>query len=151
MGEAMRRNERGFSMIKMMLIGAVIGGAAWAGMQVIPVYNAYWKVQDTFEGVVRNMSSDTEEKIRYKLPQLYKIKYLVRSDLPKEYYDNLVIQASGSRVTISSSYHVTVWLLGPVQDVNPDTDYSEDDLKGMDKVRNKLRLDFDFEPYAETP
>lgn len=147
----MRQGEQGFSTIKLMLWLVVLGFGVWGGYEVIPVYNTNWKVQDTFDGVVHNMANENEADIRKKLPDLYKIKYLSKGDVPQEYYDNLHIEADGNRVKISSSYHVTVWLLGPVQAVDPDSEYSEADLKGMDKIRHKLRLDFNFEPYAETP
>lgn len=147
----MRQGEQGFSTIKLMLWLAVLACVVWVGYEVIPVYNANWKVQDAFDGVVRNMADANEADIRDRLPELYKIKYLEKSDVPQEFYDNLQIEADGNRVKISSRYHVTVWLYGPVQDVDPASEYSEADLKGMDKIRHKLRLDFDFEPYAETP
>jgi len=145
------RNEQGFSMIKLMFWLAVLAALVISGYKIIPVYNAQWKVQDTFEALSRNMASQDEDKIRRRLPEVLKIKYLARGDVPQEFYDNLVINADGSKVEILSEYHVTVWLLGPVEGVDPDSDYAEEDLKGMDKVRHKLRQDFDFKPYAKTP
>jgi hypothetical protein len=71
--------------------------------------------------------------------------------VPRQFYDNLVINAENGRVEIYSEYDVTVWLLGPVQGVDPNSDYKESELKGMDKLRHKARRDFHFEPYAETP
>jgi len=53
-------------------------------------------------------------------------------------------------VKISSYYHLTVWLIGPVEGVDPESDYDPKDLKGMDKLRDKLRKDFEFEPYASS-
>jgi len=144
------RNEQGFSMIKMMFWGAVIAAGVVYGYMVIPVYNAYWKVQDTFEGVVHSMASSSEDEIRQRLPDLFHIKYLAAGEVPQDFYDNMEIKAESGSVEISSYYHVTVWFLGPVEGVNPDSDYSESDLKGMDKLRAKLRQDFDFEPYAKT-
>lgn len=149
--QMMRRDEQGFSTIKLMLGLAIIFCAAWVALEVVPVYNANWKIQDTFDGVVRNMSDADEAAIRKRLPDLYKIKYLAPGDVPQAYYDNLQINADGNGVSISSNYHVTIWLMGPVQEVDPESDYSESDLKGMDKIRHKLRIDLDFEPYAETP
>jgi len=143
--------EQGFSMIKMMFWGAILGAAVVYAYMVMPVYNAYWKVQDTFEGVSHSMADASEEAIRTRLPDLFKVKYLAPGDLPQTFYDNLQIKADGGRVEISSSYHVTVWFLGPVEGVDPESEYEASDLKGMDKLRQKLRQDFDFEPYAETP
>jgi len=145
------RNEQGFSMFKMMFLGVVIAAGVVYAYMIIPVYNAYWKVQDTFEGVSRSMADSNESAIRRRLPDLFHIKYLAAGEVPQEFYDNLEIKADGGRVEISSYYHVTVWLIGPVEGVDPNSDYTESDLKGMDKLRAKLRQDFDFEPYAETP
>jgi len=145
------KNEQGFSMIKIMFWLVVIGFGVVAGYKVIPVYNANWKVQDTFDGVVRNMADKSESDIRKRLPDLFHIKYLARGDVPKAFYDNIVISTDRGKVEISSEYSVTVWLLGPVEDVDPNSEYEESDLKGMDKLRHKARQDFYFEPYAETP
>ena len=145
------KNEQGFSMIKLLFLGAVIGFGVMAGYKIIPVYNAQWKIQDAFEALTRNMADKDETRIRRRLPDLLKMKYLAHGDVPQEFYDNIVISADGGQVEISSEYHVTLWLLGPVEGVDPDSEYDESDLKGMDKIRHKLRQDFDFEPYAKTP
>lgn len=145
------RNEQGFSMIKMMFWGVIIGAGVVYAYMVIPVYNAYWKVQDTFKGVSRSMADANESAIRSRLPDLFHVKYLASGEVPDEFYNNLEIKAGNGRVEISSFYHVTVWLIGPVEGVDPNSDYTESELKGMDKLRAKLRQDFDFEPYAKTP
>jgi len=145
------KNEHGFSMIKVMFWLVLIGAGVLVGYKIIPVYNAEWKIQDAFEAVSRNMADKDEAAIRKRLPVLLKIKYLARGDVPQDFYDNIVINADGGRVEISSEYHVTVWILGPVEGVDPDSEYVEADLKGMDKVRHKVRRDFDFKPYAKTP
>jgi len=144
------RYEQGFSMIKMMFWGAVVSAAVVYAYMVIPVYNAYWKVQDTFEGVVHSMSDSDERAILRRLPDLFHIKYLAPRDVPQEFYDNLDVKSDAGNVEISSSYHVTIWFIGPVEGVDPNSDYEENDLKGMDKLRAKLRQDFDFDPYAAT-
>ena len=145
------KHEQGFSMIKIMFWLVIIGFGVVVGYKIIPVYNAYWKVQDTFDGVVVRMADKSEGNIRERLPALFKIKYLAREDVPNQFYENLQIKASGGRVEIYSQYDVTVWVLGPVEDVDPDSEYEESELKGMDKIRHKARRDFHFEPYAETP
>ncbi len=145
------KNEQGFSMIKLLFILALIGAAVIAGYKIIPVYNAQLKIQDAFEAISRNMADRDEASIRRRLPTLFQIKYLAHGDVPQEFYDNIVINTDGGKVEISSEYHVTLWLLGPVEGVDPDSEYDESDLKGMDKIRHKLRRDFDFEPYAKTP
>lgn len=145
------KHEQGFSTIKLLFWGALIAAGVMAGYKIFPVYNAQWKIQDAFEAISRNMASTDEVRIRRKLPSLFQMKYLSHGDVPQEFYDNIVIKADGGKVEISSSYHVTLWLLGPVEGVDPDSEYDESDLKGMDKLRHKLRRDFDFEPYAKTP
>lgn len=144
-------NERGSSMIKLLFWLTVIGAVVLTGYKIIPVYNAQWKVQETFEAISRNMAGSSESKIRKRLPELLRIKYLARGDVPDEFYENIVIKADGGVVEIYSEYHVVVWILGPVEDVDPESDYVELDLKGMDKIRHKARHDFYFEPYAKTP
>jgi len=145
------KNEQGFSMIKLLFWGALLAFGVMAGYKIIPVYNAQWKIQDAFEALTRNMADKDETRIRRRLPDLLKMKYLARGDVPQEFYDNIVINADGGQVEISSEYHVTLWLIGPVEGVDPDSEYDESDLEGMDKLRHKLRRDFDFEPYAKTP
>ncbi len=145
------KNEYGFSMTKLLIVLALIGSAVLAGYKILPVYNAQWNIQDAFEAISRNMADSDEAKIRKRLPTLFKMKYLAHGDVPQEFYDNIVINADGGKVEISSEYHVTVWLLGPVEGVDPDSEYDESDLEGMDKIRHKLRQDYDFEPYAKTP
>jgi len=149
--DARRAREGGFSFIKLMLFLAVLAAGSWTAYNVLPVYNAYWKVQDVFESASRNLTDKSAEEIRARLPELFFVKYLNEKDLPDEFYDNLEIRNEGGRVTLSSSYHVTVWLLGPVESVDPDSDYDPHELRGMDRLRDALRLDFDFEPHAETP
>jgi len=144
-------HERGFSMIRVLFFLAILGGGVWYGWLLIPVYNANWKVQDVFESVARNMSDESQEAVAVRLPELLKIKYLYHDDVPQEFYDNITIKADGDRVEVSSYYHVTIWPLGPVEGVDPNKEYNASDLKGMDKIRDKFRLDYDFEPYAETP
>lgn len=145
------QHERGFSLIKFSFFLALLAGVVWYGWLLIPIYNANWKVQDAFDAISRNMSDADEAAIRRRLPELFKIKYIYPEDLPPEFYDNIKVEADGSRVVISSYYHVTVWPLGPVEGVDPESEYDPAELKGLDKIRDKLRLDFDFEPYAETP
>ena len=145
------RGERGFSLIKLMFFLAMLAGVIWYGWLLVPIYNAQWKVQDAFDALSRNMADASEQEVRRRLPELFKIKYIAHNDLPPEFYKNIKIQADGGRIEISSNYHITIWPLGPVESVDPEEEYDAADLMGMDKIRDKLRLDFDFEPYAETP
>jgi len=138
-------------MIKLLPILAVLSAGIWSAYNIIPVYNTEWKVQDAFDAVAGNLSDQPTGIIRAKLPDIFHLKYIAHNDLPTEFYEHLQISADGSRVEISSNYHVTLWLLGPLEDVDADEDYAASDLKGMDILRDKARLDYDFEPYAETP
>jgi len=147
----MNRNEAGFSLIKMFLVLAILAGAVSAAYRIIPVYNTYWKVQDTFDSVAHNLSDRSESEIRIRLPDLLHVQYVNRSDLPKAFYDNLEIKADGGRVEISSRYHVSVWLLGKPERAPDQDEQAGSEPQGLDKWRNKARLDFDFHPHAETP
>ncbi len=144
------KHENGFSMIKTMFWLAVIGAGVFYAYMIVPVYNAYWKVEDTFKGVAESMADKSESEIRARLPDLFHIKYLAPGEVPQEFYDNMEIKTDGDHVEISSYYHLTVWLIGPVEGVDPESDYDSKDLKGMDKLRDKLRKDFEFEPYASS-
>ena len=139
------RGQAGFSLIKLLFWLAVLAGLVWTGYKVIPVYNTYWNVQDTFKGISRDMAGDSAQDIRARLPDLLHVKYIAPDDLPQAFYTKLDIQAGGGHVAISSHYHVTVWLLGPVTGGNGAP------LSGMDRLRDKARLDFDFHPHAATP
>ncbi len=143
--------ERGFSTIKTMFWLAVIGAIGWVTVAATDVYYIEWKVQEIFDGVARNMADKTIDEIRAKLPDLYRLNDIRTGDLPNEYYDNLLITATGSRVQISSAYHVTVWLMGEPEDISVALGYSDQELTGADKLRAKARLDFDFSPSAVTP
>jgi hypothetical protein len=145
------RKQAGFSLIKLMFWLALLAGGVWYGYNVIPVYNAYWNVEDVFKSVSRDLANDDASEIRQRLPDIMHVKYIAPGDLPPEFYNNLEIKADGNSVDISSYYHVTVWLLGPVESVDPNSNYNKDDLRGMDRLRDKLRLNFEFEPHAKTP
>jgi len=145
------RNQEGFSVIKFLFFLAVLAAGTWATYNILPVYNTEWKVQNALDAASRELTNLSADRIRVKLPAIFHVQYIGINDLPQEFYDNLEIKKEAGKVEISSTYHVTVWLLGPLESVNPDEEYTARDLKGMDKLRAKGRLDFDFEPYAETP
>lgn len=142
------RKEAGFSLIKMLLVLAILAGGAWAGYLVLPVYNTYWKVQDAFGSVARNLTNLSESEIRGRLPDVLHVDYIEPSDLPQAFYDHLNIKADGGRVEIASSYHVSVWLLGKPESAGQDENRI---ASTMDGLRAKGRLDFYFHPYAKTP
>ena len=108
-------------------------------------------MEDAFAGVARNMATASEMEIRQKLPTLLKMQYIAHDDLPEEFYQNLAIKIEDGRVEIFSRYQMTVWPLGRVENVDKDGTYAPDELTGMDILRDKTRLDFEFEPYAATP
>jgi len=141
----------GFSTIKLLLFAGVIAAAVSWGYAVLPPWYDYWKIQDLFESVVRNMAEEDAATIRRKLPALMDVKYIDRDALPQEFWDNLEIEADGERVRISSFYHVVVWPLGVVQDVDDPNDYDPEELHGLDRLRDWAKMEFEFEPHAETP
>ena len=142
------RNERGFSMMKMGLWLALVGFALWYGALIFQAHYTNWKVQDVFESVTSNLGNASEGEIRARLPQLFKVMYLSAADLPPEFQDNLLIRREGSMLEISSLYAVVIWPLGPVEAVDEEGGYDIDALEGMDILRDKLRVDIEFEPYA---
>lgn len=142
-------HEKGFSMIRMMVWCMILGGSGLYITTLWPIYNTYWKVQDTFDGVAKNLSSLSEQSIRERLPQLLRTQYLNPQNIPQEFYDHLDIESDGEAyIKISSSYHVTGWFLG-----KPDLDQSEEGKGGtVEKQWNHLRRqwkeEFEFKPYA---
>jgi len=140
--------ERGFSMVKTLFWLGLTGFVIWYGALIFQAHYTNWKVQDVFDSVPEKMSSSSEADIRARLPQLFNVMYLAPSDLPPAFQDNLRIRREGSMLEISSSYRVVIWPLGPVQAADEDGSYLSDELEGMDIVRDKLRADIEFEPYA---
>ena len=135
-------------MVKMGLWLAVVGFIVWYGALIFQAHYTNWKVQDVFESVITNMSNASEAEIRSRLPKLYNVMYLAPSDVPAEFHDNLRIRREGSMLEISSLYRVVIWPLGPVEAMDEDGSYDLDALEGMDILRDKLRVDIEFEPYA---
>ncbi len=137
--------------MKLLCILSALGAGIWAAYNIIPVYKTEWEVQDVFDTIVKNLSKQSATVIRAKLPDLLHAEYIDRNDLPIEFYDHLQIKTDGHTVKISSAYHVTLWLLGPPENTDSDEGYTAGDLKGMDKLRDKARLDYHFGPFAVTP
>lgn len=142
--------SRGFGMLSLIFWLVVLGGAAWAGYKLFPPYYTYWEVQDLFEDIARNLSDQDATTIKRRLPELMRVDYIDRRDLPPDFWENLEIEADGGRVRIRSSYDVVVWLFGPVQDVDDPEDYDPEELHGLDILRDRARFVFHFEPHAET-
>ena len=147
----MKQSESGFSVIKVLFWLVILGVLISTGFQLLTIHQTNWKVQDVFDNISRKMADSSEDEIRGKLPILFKVGYISHDDVPEEFYDNLLIRFSNGRVEISSSYMETLWPLGRVENVDKDGTYDPLELTGMDYLRDKIRQDFYFEPYAETP
>ncbi|MDQ6974236.1 MAG: hypothetical protein Q9M10_05080, partial [Mariprofundaceae bacterium] len=104
-----------------------------------------------FDGVVKNLSTLSEQSIRERLPKLMWTQYLNPESLPKAFYEHLEVTSDGEGyLKISSSYHVTAWFLG-----KPDMDESEAAegaaIKSKwDHFRRQWKEEFEFKPYAES-
>lgn len=144
-------HQGGFSTFKMVAILIVLVGAGMIGARMFPVYYTHYKVQHIFEATSKEMAEDGELKIRARLPLLFKTQAIKADDVPQAFYDNLRIDAGFGRVELFSKYHVIIWLMGPLEDADPNAHYDPVALKGMDKLRDKARMDVDFEVHAKTP
>jgi hypothetical protein len=138
-------------MFKWLFWLALIGGGVFVGAQVIPVYYNNLKVQNIFEGTAENLVTQTEGEVKRRIDELFKIQTVDLQALPPEFFDNLTISKENGKLQIGTEYHITLWLLGPPESVNPDEAYKESEVKPMDKLKLRARMDFDFAPYAETP
>jgi len=138
-------------MFKLLFWLALIGAGVFVGGQTIPVYYNNLKVQNIFEGTAENLSSQTEGEIKRRIDELFEIQTVDLQALPPEFFDNLSISKEDGKLQIGTEYHITLWLLGPPESVDPDKDYKESEVKPMDKLRLRARMDLDFSPYAESP
>jgi hypothetical protein len=149
--DAIRRKQAGFHAIYLVLWLVFFAVAGKVAYEFVPVFYTAWKVDEAFKTIVRTMSAYDESVIRARLPDILKAKYIDYDDLPQEFYDNLVIRADGTRLEISSRYHVTIWLLAPPAGTNTGEAAEGNEVKGVEELRTRGRFDFDFEPHAETP
>ena len=138
-------------MFRFLFWAAVIAGAIMVGGQVFPVYYNNMKAENVFEGVAKNMADQSESDIRQRVLELLNTQGVKVADMPDEFLNNLRISQSNGKLQIGSEYHVTLWLIGDTQSVDPDSDYLESEVEPMDKLRLRARMDFDFAPYQETP
>ena len=138
-------------MFRFLFWAAVIAGAIMVGGQVFPVYYNNMKAENVFEGVAKNMADQSESDIRQRVLELLNTQGVKVADMPDEFLNNLRISQSNGKLQIGSEYHVTLWLIGAPQSVDPDSDYLESEVEPMDKLRLRARMDFDFAPYQETP
>ncbi len=129
----------------------LIAAGVFVGGQVIPVYYNNLKVQNIFEGAAENLVTQSEQEIAMRVRELFQIQSVDTQALPPEFFDNLEIQKEDGKLHIGTTYHIRLWLLGPPEGVDPDQPYKESEVKPMDKLKLRARLDFDFAPHAETP
>jgi len=150
-GHKMRKNMKGFSIFTMLIWGIILGGGGLYATAIWPIYSTYWKTQDTFDGIVRNLSELSEQTIRDRLPELLRTQYLNAKSLPDDFYKHLEVISDGNGyVKIKSEYHVTAWFLGqPDQTV----DESGGDVtvgSKWDQIRRQWKEEFEMKPYAES-
>ena len=139
-------------MVKFLFWAVLIGGGIFVGGQVWGVHYNNYKIENIFEGSAQNLVTQSESDVRKRVIALLKIQSVDMKMLPPEFMDNLaVIRTREGKLQISSEYHIVLWLLGKPQSVDPEEDYNESDVSGMDKVRLKARMDFDFAPFKESP
>jgi len=138
-------------MLKWGFLLGLIAAGVFVGGQVIPVYYNNMKIENVFEGVTTSLADQNVSKVKGRMFELLDIQNIDRKSLPKTFFENLEVTKDEGKLQVGSTYHIRLWLLGEPKSVNPDQDYKESDVKGMDKLRLKLRMDFDFAPFAETP
>ncbi|MDQ6952283.1 MAG: hypothetical protein Q9M15_02010 [Mariprofundaceae bacterium] len=147
----MTKQMEGFSILSMLIWGMILGGSGLYATAVWPIYSAYWKTQDTFDGVVKNLSKLSEQSIRERLPQLLRTQYLNPESLPKEFYEHLEVTSDGEGyVKISSSYHITAWFFGQPDINDPKSGEGIEIKSKWDDFRRQWKEDFEMKPYAES-
>ncbi|MDX8404940.1 MAG: hypothetical protein R8K50_02165 [Mariprofundus sp.] len=143
-----RSKEQGYSLIKVMIWLVILGAVSWHGMKFVKVYYVSWKVQSMFDGIVEKMADADVADVRVRIPDLLKINYIDKGDLPVAFYDELQIVDEGLGINISSQYSETIWLLGDIIAVDENGDYDPDKLVGMDQWRDRARIVLNFSPHA---
>jgi len=138
-------------MFKLLFWLALIGGGIFVGAQVIPVYYNNLRIENIFEGVAQNMNDKPENEVRGRITELLVIQSVDFKILPDDFIQNIVVNNENGKLQVSSEYHVVLWLLGKPQSVGPEEEYKESDVKPMDKIRLRARMDFDFAPSKQTP
>ncbi|MDQ6990853.1 MAG: hypothetical protein Q9M11_03885 [Mariprofundaceae bacterium] len=147
----MKQHEKGFSIIKMMIWGMIIGALGLYVTAVLPIYNTYWKIQGAFDGAIKNLSTLSEQGLRNRLPELLKTQYLNLESLPEEFRENLeVISNSEGYMKISSSYHITAWFLGQPDAINAESSKGVNLTTKWNHLRSQWKKEFEFKPYAES-
>jgi hypothetical protein len=140
--------ERGFSVLRLLFWLALIGFLALNGARAADAWYANSKVQRCFDSAV-GLQGDASV-IRQRLGRLFQLQYLDSDDLPAAFYDALDIRVNGPVVEISSHYTVTIWPFGRVDELDADGSYDPDALNALNMLRDRSRIDLDFDPYAIT-
>ncbi|OIP99856.1 MAG: hypothetical protein AUK35_05805 [Zetaproteobacteria bacterium CG2_30_46_52] len=138
-------------MFKLFFWVALIGSIVFVSAQVIPVKYNNMTIENVFEGAVSNLNTEPVAQVLPRLRVLLSRQNVDLKALPEEFFENLTVTKEDDKLTISSEYHVTIWLLGKPTSIDPDSEYLESDVEPMDKLRLKARLDFDFLPTRVTP
>jgi len=142
------QSEAGFSLFKLLFWLALWGGVILNGALIAQAYYNNSKVQDCFESLTRMMPTAEESEVRTKMDALFRLQYLDPDDFPAVFYEKLQINATGHGLEVSSLYHVTVWPFGKVEAVDETGEYDPEHLSGMDILKDKIRIDLSFTPYA---
>jgi len=147
------RSQQGFSMVNLMAVLVVLAAIVDIGYQVIPIYNVKGSVQSMFESMTEHQSKLTEKQVIAKLPEVMRIQYIdPNTDVPEEFFDNLVVVSEGGKLDMSTFYHQEAWLLGmPKPFEDPYLAEDEMTLGAWEQLQVKARLDFDFDIAAHTP
>ena len=139
-------------MFKILFWLGLVGSAVLVAAQSIPVYYNNVKVENTFQGIVQNLVQQSEADIRNKIQKLMMIQSVNLEGLPDAFFENLIIKKENGKLTLSSQYDVTVWVLGEPEYMDADEiDEEGENISWVDRIKQLARIDFDFMPFAETP
>ncbi len=143
------KQQQGFSIIVLTFWLMLLASGGLYAAAVWPIYNTYWKIQDAFEGIAKNLNTSSETEIMRRLPDLLHTQYLNANKMPDDFYKHLKITSNGEGyLKISSSYHVTAWFLG-----KPDNEPEQKGTTVQGKWRSiqlQMKQEFDMKPYAES-
>ncbi|MDQ6999031.1 MAG: hypothetical protein Q9M17_09995 [Mariprofundus sp.] len=140
--------EAGFSVFKMLFWLALLGFVTLNGALIAQAYYNNSKAQGCFESLSQKMPAADEAAILAKMDTIFHVQYIDKQDFPPAFYDELVINATGFGVEISTVYDVTIWPLGQVEALDEVGAYDPDNLEGLDVLKHKFRIDLSFNPYA---
>ncbi|HID36168.1 MAG TPA: DUF4845 domain-containing protein [Ghiorsea sp.] len=139
-------------MFKVLFWLGLIGGSVLVAAQTIPVYYNNMKIENAFQGISQKLVQKSEADIRSRILRLLNVQSVNLEVLPDTFFENLTIKKENGKFTLSSEYHVTVWVLGKPKDIEVDERYEEEqDISLIEKIKYSARIDFDFLPFAKTP